>query len=242
MHLILEVFQYTGNHQLCIIPSHHFQAKKEKYEAALHRINEAFATIAEYRGKVDELVPQHTQALAVVTGHVDFVEKHRQQYIEVSTSRYFRGCNILWEKSTFFVLKCFEETWISICIWYDHSAPKSCEGCWNLFSWNTRTYLCYVVNAMTADEGATPVAKASAGMVLIWFVWNIPLLPWSGLRHIISCACVLFHQLHDSVKRIFTESKLMELCIFLQQRKKFIDYWYVKFHPQCASLAGFRSL
>ena len=45
---------------------------------------------------------------------------------------------------------------------------------WNLSSWKTRTPLYYIFDIMPTDDLDTQGARASAAMVLTWFIQNIP--------------------------------------------------------------------
>lgn len=64
-----------------------FQAKMEKHEAGLAKMNVAFDSIASFRREVSDLVPKHRAALAEVKDHVDFVEIQREEYIKVGITR-----------------------------------------------------------------------------------------------------------------------------------------------------------
>ena len=77
------------------------------------------------------------------------------------------------------MLNCFWNNITYICIF---NKQKDDAGGWNTSAWKIRTYLSYRVNIMAADDLVMQGARASAGMVLTSFSWNILVSVTSGLK------------------------------------------------------------
>ena len=88
----------------------------------------------------------------------------------------FKQCALMGRPTTPFICPCHDEfilgniTYICISV-----ISQYCDGvgCWNPSSWTTRTRLLRTVSTTVADDLATHVAMASAGIVLIRLSRNI---------------------------------------------------------------------